>query len=292
MHFDSILALSDFSPPSAHALERAALLAEQHQLTLRLIHLDEGPNTVPVDPVARLGQRARQLARRHEIDVHAIERSASLDAVLAEAGASSLLVMGPLSQRSWKRFHRGTTLDQAVHGSVCPLLVVRQEPLKPYERVLVAVDLSARSRSLIDFAGRFAAPHVLKLFHAIDTIEDSKLRSVNTSADAIQAHRLGSRQQARDRLAQLIGALGTAHAVSQASPLAFEVGNGDPAYSTALHQLSTQAELVVVGKRPTSALAQFFTGSVAQRLAKWAAGDVLIAPFDQTSVATAANIAH
>ncbi len=33
-------------------------------------------------------------------------------------------------------------------------------------------------------------------------------------------------------------------------------------------------------------LAQFFTGSVAQRLAKWAAGDVLIAPFDQLGVVT------
>jgi nucleotide-binding universal stress UspA family protein len=290
MHFDSILALSDFSAPSAHALERAALLAQQHQLTLRLIHLDEGPDTFLADPVARLGQRARQLARRYEIAVHAIERSASLDAVLVEAGGSSLLVMGPLSQRSWKRFHRGTTLDQAVHGSVCPLLVVKQAPVKPYERVLVAVDLSTRSKPLVDFAGRFTTPSHLKLFHAIDTIEDSKLRSVNASGEAIQAHRFGSRQHARDRLAQLIGALDVTPSASQGPPLAFDVGNGDPAYSTALHQLSTQADLVVVGKRSSSPLAQFFTGSVAQRLAKWAAGDVLIAPLDQLSVATTADL--
>ena len=63
----------------------------------------------------------------------------------------------------------------------------------------------------------------------------------------------------------------------------------DPAYTTALHQLSSQAELVVVGKRRSSPLAQFFTGSVAQRLAKWAAGDVLIAPFDQRGVVTTAD---
>jgi nucleotide-binding universal stress UspA family protein len=48
--------------------------------------------------------------------------------------------------------------------------------------------------------------------------------------------------------------------------------------------------LVVVGKRPSSPLAQFFTGSVAQRLAKWAAGDVLIAPLDQLSVATTEDL--
>ena len=289
MHFDSILAVSDFSVLSAHALERAALLARQHQITLRLIHLDEGPNIHPSDPIARLGQRARQLARRYEIPVHAIERSAPLDAVLAEAGDSSLLVMGPMLQRSWRKFHRGTTLDQAVHGSLCPLLVVKQEPSHAYGHVLVAVDLSARTKPLIDFASRFSTPTVLKLFHAIDTIEDSKLRSVQASAEAIQANRFNSRQHARDRLSQVIGALDLPPTDSIDPPLSFEVGNGDPAYTTALHQLSTQAELVVVGKRPSSPLAQFFTGSVAQRLAKWAAGDVLIAPFHQLGVVTTAH---
>ncbi|MDT4874997.1 hypothetical protein FQZ97_1103370 [compost metagenome] len=142
---------------------------------------------------------------------------------------------------------------------------------------------------MIDFADRFSTPTVLKAFHAIDTIEDSKLRSVNASPQAIQANRFGSRQHARDRLAQLIGALDATPEPSRNPVLAFDVGNGDPAYSTALHQLSTQADLVVVGKRPSSPLAQFFTGSVAQRLAKWAAGDVLIAPFDQLNVATTAD---
>src|SRR3990167_5378573 len=134
MYFDSILAVSDFTALSAHALERAALLARQHQTTLRLVHFADSPKTYLADPIARLGQRARQLARRHEIAVHALERSASLDEVLAEAGASSLLVMGPLSQRSWKRFYLGTALDHAAHGSVCPLLVVKQAPGTPYAR--------------------------------------------------------------------------------------------------------------------------------------------------------------
>ncbi|KRC11115.1 hypothetical protein ASE11_19760 [Hydrogenophaga sp. Root209] len=275
MHFDSILAVSDLTALSAHALERAALLARQHRTTLRLVHFAEGPNTFLADPVARLAQRARQLARRHEIAVHVLERSASLEDVLVEVRASTLLVMGALSQRSWKRFHRGTTLDQAVHGSVCPLLVVKQAPHGPYERVLVAIDLSPRSKPLIDFARRFSTPTVLKLFHAIDTIEDAKLRSVNVSRETIQANRSGSRQQARDRLAQLIDGLDHGR-----HPLAFDVGNGDPAYSTALHQQATRAELVVVGKRRSSSLAQFLTGSVAQRLAKWNDSDVLVAPFD------------
>lgn len=289
MHFDSILAASDFSAPSAHALERAALLARQHQISLQLIHLVGGPSIQLADPIARLGLRARQLARRHEISVRAIERSATLDAVLAEAGTTTLLVMGPLLQRSWRRFHRGTTLDQAVHGSLCPLLVVKHEPESAYRHVLVAVDLSPRTKSLIDFARWFSMPTALQLFHAIDPIENSRSRSVRVSAEAIQAHRFDSRQHAKDRLAQLIGALDMAPAISEGPPLAVDVGNGDPACTTALHQLRSQAELIVVGKRRSSPLQPFFTGSVAQRLAKWAACDVLIAPLDQLSVAPMAD---
>lgn len=288
MHFDSILAVTDFTARSSHVLERAALLAHQHQTTLRLVHIAEGTTTFPANPLARLAQHARQLTRRHEIAVHTLEASASLDEVLAEASSSTLLVMGPLSQRSWKRFHLGTTLDQAVHGSLCPLLVVKQAPVRPYRRVLVAVDLSPPSKPLIDFAGRFSASTVLKLFHAIDTIEDAKLRSVNVSPEAIQANRFGSRQQARDRLTQLIDGLAVDPHAPSGQPLAFDVGNGDPAYSTALHQQATQAELVVVGKRRSSPLTHFFTRSVAQRLAKWADSDVLITPLDQPCAATMA----
>lgn len=287
MYFDSILAVSDFSALSAHALDRAALLARQHQTPLRLVHFADSPDTYLADPIARLGQRARQLARRHEIAVHALERSASLDEVMAEASASSLMVMGPLSHRSWKRFHLGTTLDQAVHGSVCPLLVVKQAPDKPYARVLVAVDLSPGSMPLIDFAGRFSRPTMLTLFHAIDTLDEAKLRSADVSHEVIQANRFGSRLQARDRLAQLIGALDV-----NRPPLAFDVGHGDPAYSSALHLQATQGELVVVGKRRSSSLVHFFTGSVAQRLAKWADSDVLVAPLERLNSSTFAEHSH
>lgn len=289
MNFDSIVAASDFTAQSAHVLERAALLARQHQVPLRLIHLVARANTFFADPIARMGLRSRQLARRHDITVHVIDQSASLGAVLTEACVSSLLVMGALPQRSWKRFHRGSTLDHAVHGSACPLLVVKLASVKPYERVLVAIDLSPNSKSLIDFASRFSANSALKLFHAIDTIEDSKLRSVGVSPETTQANRFGSRRHARDRLEQLIGADDPLPGASHRHPLAFDVGHGDPAQLTARHQLSTQADLVVIGRRHRSTLAQIFTRSAAQRLAECATGDVLIVPLDPASLAAATD---
>lgn len=276
MTFDSILALTDFTTQSEHALDRAALLAGQHNAPLRLIHFAEERHRFFSDPIARLSQRARQLTRRHGIRVQALERNpVTLDAVMQESRSASLLVMGPLWQRNWKTFYRGTTLDQFVHDSPCPVLVVKQAAERSYEQVLVAVDLSPRSRELIAYARRFASPSALQLFHAIDTIEESKLRSADVSFEAIRANRLDSRQHAKDRLVQLTRALGLA-----GNAMAFDVGNGDPAYQTAVQQQATRAELVVVGKRRASALARFLTGSVAQRLAKWAESDVLVVPFD------------
>ena len=288
MNFTSILAVSDFTAQSAHVLERAALLARQHQMALRLVHLAEGPCAFLADPIARMGLRARQLARRHDIPVTAVAHSAPLEGVLTEASASTLLVLGPLSRCSWTRFYRGTLLDQAVHRSVCPLLVVKQAALKPYERVLVAIDLSPDSKSLIAFAGRLSNAAVLKLFHATETVGDATLRSFSVSPEAIQANRFGSRLKARDRLAQLMGAPEMLPLGLQKRALVLEVGNGDPAYLTAQHQRFTQTELVAVGRRRRSPLL-YLTGSVAQRLAKWAEGDVLIAPFDHACPATGAT---
>ncbi len=276
MTFDSILALTDFTTQSEHALDRAALLAGQHNASLRLMHFAEEPHRFFSDPIARLSQRARQLTRRHGIRAHALERNpVSLEDVVREGRNASLLVMGPLLQRRWKTFYRGTTLDQFVHESLCPVLVVKQAAERNYGQVLVAVDLSPRSRDLISYARQFASPSALQLFHAIDTIEESRLRSADVSFDAIRANRLGSRQQAKERLIQLTRTLGLSP-----SAMAFDVGNGDPAYQTALQQQATSAELVVVGKRRISTLTRFFTGSVAQRLAKWAESDVLVVPFD------------
>jgi nucleotide-binding universal stress UspA family protein len=276
MTFDSILALTDFTTQSEHALDRAAILAGQHNTPLRLVYFAEEPHRFFSDPIARLSQRARQLTRRHGIRVHAVQRNpVTMDDVMRECQAASLLVVGPLWQRHWKTFYRGTTLDQLVHDCPCPVLVVKQAAERSYEQVLVAVDLSPRSRELIGRARQFAAPSSLKLFHAIDTIEESKLRSADVSFDVIRANRLDSRQQAKDRLMQLTRALGL-----NGSALAFDVGNGDPAYQTAVQQQAIRAELVVVGKRRTSAITRFLTGSVAQRLAKWAESDVLVVPFD------------
>lgn len=277
MTFDSILAITDFSAPSEHALDRAALLASQHGVPLRLVYFSEDAHRFFSDPVARLCQRARQLARRHRIRVHALQRyPVKIEDILLESQASSLLVVGPVWRRRWATLFLGTGLDQLVRGSGCPVLVVKQAAARAYSDVLVAVDLSPRSSDLIAYAREFAHPSKVKLFHTVDTVEDSRLRLADVSLETMRANRLDSRERARERLVQLTRKLGGSE-----STVSVDVGNGDPAYQTAVEQQASRAELVVVGTRRVSTFARWFMGSVAQRLARWAEGDVLVVPLDR-----------
>lgn len=56
----------------------------------------------------------------------------------------------------------------------------------------------------------------------------------------------------------------------------------------AVQQEYVGADLVVVGKRRRSAVAEFFCGSVAQRLLSWSSSDVLVVPHDHRSSTRAA----
>lgn len=84
---------------------------------------------------------------------------------------------------------------------------------------------------------------MLKLFHAIDTIDDGMLRSVDVSHEVIRANRFDSRLLARDRIAQLIGALDSTRPRWLST-----LNTATPPTPPPLHLRATQAELVVVGK--------------------------------------------
>ena len=75
MRLQTILALTDFSAQAEHGLERAAMLAATHNARLRILYGAETPNPKFVDSFARLEQRARQLARRHGVQVVAVNQA-------------------------------------------------------------------------------------------------------------------------------------------------------------------------------------------------------------------------
>ena len=190
MPIHSILALTDFSTPAEHALDRAALLAARHRARLRILYADEVPSLKFSDPFARLQQRARQLARRHGIAAEALAHSGDmLHAIVQHAARADLLVLDPRQHRAKPTFWRGTTLDQLMRRCPCPVLVVKQAPSGPYGHMLVAVDFTPESSKLVRYASGFEGDSALELFHAFNSFNEPGVRSDGGSAAAMEAYR-------------------------------------------------------------------------------------------------------
>lgn len=281
MLIHSILALTDFSTPAEHALDRAALLAVRHRAKLRILYADEVTSLMFSDPFARLQQRARQLARRHGIAAEALAHSGGMvDAIVQHATRADLLVLDPRRHRAKPTFWRGTTLDQLMRRCPCPVLIVKKAPSRPYRRVLVAVDFTPESRKLVRYASGFEGESAVELFHAFDT---PGVRSDAGSTDAMKAYRQAFLQDAQERLIRFSDSLDT-----RRNRASLTGGRAEPAHHIAVHQAFIGSDLVIVGKRRSSTLVDFVFGSVARRVVSLAGCDVLVIGHDHRAPTGAA----
>ena len=108
-----------------------------------------GPDVKHVDPQARLGQLARQLARRHGIVVKALAHGGAglVQRILHAAAGADLLVLGhsPLAAGVAAMARR-----HAVAGAArqpCPVLVVQRATRGAYRHVLVKMDAWPQSQA-------------------------------------------------------------------------------------------------------------------------------------------------
>lgn len=274
MNIKSILAVTDFSMAAEHGLERAALIAASHQAKLRLIYGAEEPNLGLADPVARLRQRGRQLARRHAATVEVISNTSNmLGDIARHARSANLLVLDHRSERSLATFWRGSTLDQLLRRCQCPILIVKQAPRGPYKRVLVAVDYTAQSRKLVQFASGLDVKSELEFFHSFEALNSAELSEKPLSNDVMRAHRRTVRREASHRSLRFSDYFET-----RRNRVTSFNGRSDPAREIAAHQEYARSDLVVVGKNKGSMLFDFVFGNVAGRLVDLASSDVLVYP--------------
>lgn len=284
MALTSILALTDFSTAAEHALERAALVALRHQAGLRVMYGAEQAHPAFLDPYARVQQRARQLGRRYGLDVKAVAHGGHLvKDVVKQSRHADLLVLDARRHRNFLAFWRGTALDQLLRRCPCPVLVVKQPPLRRYERTLVAVDFTPPSKQLVRYACGFEVEASVDLFHAFDTGHEPGLRMAGGSAELVKAYRQAAFQHAQDRLLRLSSSLDTRR--NRVSSVA---GRGDPAQQIAVQQDATGADLVVVGRKRRSAVGDFLFGDVTRRLIALAGSDVLVVSGDYPARSVAA----
>lgn len=276
----TILALTDFSNQAERALDRAALLAAAHQARLRIVYASDTPPLQLADPYARLEQRARQLARRHSVQVTAVSGSGQRMAdAMAEADRADLLVVHHTMHRG--PFWRRSALSRLLQRSPCPVLVVRQSAQADYEQVLVAVDFSATSRPQVRYASGFAPGAALEIFHAIDTGTEAWMRRVQADTSTVQAYRREVQAQAQDQMFQLSDSFDT-----RRNRVGTLIGRGCLARHLEVQQECVAADLIVVGQPRRTAWFDVLRGSVARKLLGLGLGcDLLLLPHDSPNVA-------
>lgn len=284
----TILVATDFSPPSRHAVVRAAMLAAERGCALHLLHVLERGGVEQLrsllgldseDVLARLRQDARDALFREAREVgqgpdlsvvtHLAE-GALLDAIGAEAGrlGAGLLVVGQRGAGFMQRMLLGSTAERLLRLATGPVLVVRASPRASYRRVLLAVDFSSLSARVVALARELFPTAQLTVMHACQLPFEGKLRFAGVDDEAIVQYRQLERRQAAAALQALTG--------PEDGRLRTLVAEGEAPWCIQRQAEEMDADLVVLGKHGTSATEELLLGSVTKHVLVEASADVLV----------------
>jgi nucleotide-binding universal stress UspA family protein len=161
------------------AFERGLALARASDAELHLIH------AVPADRrfSSRAAQRLegwaelRKRAEDAQVTVQTIEQHgdpAGVIAVYADDRDVDLIVMTSERRTGWARFRRPSVAERVMRRTARPTLVVRRDDAVDagFRNVLVAVDLSPASNTVVDMAKQWSqAERRLTVIHAVESLE-------------------------------------------------------------------------------------------------------------------------
>ncbi|MDP2122512.1 MAG: universal stress protein [Hoeflea sp.] len=276
---DAILVAADLSEHSAWVLERAAKLASHYDATPTVIHVIEGGgdetialrDTVEQQALATLREQVSRAGFKTPPEI--LVKSGIPHQIITRTStelAADLIVIGPGSSSTILERIFGSTADRVVRTATVPVLIVRNEPRKPYRTAVVAIDFSTASEVALQ-AARTLMPDVQRrLLHACEIplqFEQAMMRAPVSSVEA-QQYRQSRLKQSRRQLrdyARQHGSLETA-----------SVQLGSPVQILVNHSRKANIDLMVLGSQGRNALAQSLLGSVARRVVAEAECDVLI----------------
>jgi nucleotide-binding universal stress UspA family protein len=287
----SILAATDLSAPSRHAVFRAALLAKEASAGLELLHVVEKSALDALraafaqettDITTRLHSHAQdalrelagQVRTRYGVtpEVHIAEGTVLGEITTrADAIGAGLLVFGARGASFVRHWVLGATAERLLRKTVRPILVVKQVAHEPYRQVLVPVDFSPWSAGAIRLAQVVAPTADITLMHVYEVPFEGKLRFAGVDDEVIHRYRIAAREEALRKL----------HACAADSGLAVGkyrgvVVHGDAAPRVLEQEEEEGADLVVVGKHGLGMTEELLLGSVTKHVIAESRCDVLV----------------
>lgn len=285
-----ILSAVDFSDPAAIALDRAGLIAKEQDSNLLIFHMVSATlqNSWPrgFDPlVADIGKNLEQelRTRLHELveqQKHSgckkvtalLAQGKGLDALLDEVskGKIDLVVAGAHGAGYWHELFLGSFITKLLAHCPVPTLVVKDTTQGDYKNVLIPVDFSASTESLIQ-AARTIAPNANKtLLHVLQTPNEGLMRLKRVSQEQIQQYRAACLQQAQSKLDALIAS------AQDSTFKGVVLDRGHPPGEITTFQRENGCDLVVIGKHGTGYMSDLLVGSVTKLVISNTSCDTLV----------------
>jgi nucleotide-binding universal stress UspA family protein len=138
------------------------------------------------------------------------------------------------------------------------------------QSILVVTDLSAREDIAIERAWQLADTHRASI--TLMYVPPRGQQAAPTAASRL-AYREQCLKHARHRIVSLTDSFD-----ARRNRVLATIGRGDPGRQAVIQQERSGADLVVLGKKRSTAWEDFFLGSIAHRVLSWGSSDVLVVP--------------
>lgn len=204
-----ILVATDFSRHAERALDRAVLLATEHQAALEVLHVI---TPASVDALCDFLPDPRQVVEEKLANslsaqlYHVIDRVeparpiaiqprvtvAEVEAGIIEAAEScdaDLVVLGSHGEHLAHELFVGTTAENVLARGRRPVLIARQKAAAPYDKIGVPVDFSECSAVAFRKASELAPNATTCLLHAFQVPNHERLRQLGATEEQIKRYR-------------------------------------------------------------------------------------------------------
>ncbi|PKO33141.1 MAG: universal stress protein [Betaproteobacteria bacterium HGW-Betaproteobacteria-7] len=287
-----ILAATDLSAPSRHAVDRAYRLAAERGWQLSLAHaiapamfdelqamLGGGAPSIAETVAAEARQRLLALnddpqRTRGVVADCQVLSGPPLVAIArhADESAADLLVLGARGEGFLRQLMLGSTASRLLRKTRHPVLVVKQPPHEAYRRALVAIDFSPTARAALRQVRKLVPNASLVLLHAVELPFEGKMQYANVDAEIIRRYRQEAQQEALRKLRQFAAEEGLAEPATRLLALP-----GRAARLILEQEQEEDCDLIVVGKHGLNMIEELLLGSTTKHVLDESQGDVLVA---------------
>ncbi len=289
---DQLLAATDLSAPSRHAVDRGFRIAATTGASYSVMHAIEldavdvmrewiGEGSFEVK--RQLENQAQEsisdllndVAHNQGVCANAVIVSGSPVSAIAnsaDAMNADLLILGMRGEDYLRHLILGSTASRLLRKTIRhPVLVVKQPPYASYRRLLIPIDFSPVSVKSIKL-GRLLAPAAdIVLLHAFEVPFEGKLSYAGVEDDVIGRYRVAARNDAMQRMRHLADTAGLD--LGGYTPI---VVRGDASQQAIIQEQELDCDLIVMGKHGKNVTEELLLGSVTQRVLEQCQSDVLV----------------